>query len=192
MIALKTLFESAAEADIKGIVMGIPHRGRLNALVNLLDYPAADLFRKVSGKTDTPSDLVSAFDDVTSHIAQSVVKKYQTPKGEKSIHISTVHNPSHLEAQNAVSMGKTRSKQLTTKKDYMNIQIHGDAAFSAQGIVYESLCLAKVPYFNINGTVHLIVNNQIGYTTRPIHSRSSKYCSDVAKAFGIPIIHVNG
>lgn len=88
-------------------------------------------------------------------------------------------------------MGKTRSKQLHTKEDVLNVQIHGDAAFSAQGIVYESLCLSKLPYFKIDGTVHMIVNNQIGYTTRPIHSRSSKYCSDIVKAFGIPIIHVN-
>lgn len=81
VIALKTLFERAAETDVKGVVMGIPHRGRLNVMVNLLDYPAADLFRKVSGKTDTPADLLGALDDVTSHIAQSVTKKYQTSKG---------------------------------------------------------------------------------------------------------------
>ncbi len=89
-------------------------------------------------------------------------------------------------------MGKTHSKQINKKTNILNVQIHGDAAFSAQGIVYESLCLSKVPYFKIDGTVHMIVNNQIGYTTKPLHSRSSKYCSDVVKAFGIPIIHVNG
>jgi probable 2-oxoglutarate dehydrogenase E1 component DHKTD1 len=76
--------------------MGIPHRGRLNVLVNLLDYPTVDLFRKVSGKTDTPADLISALDDVTSHIAQSVTKHYPTSKGTKPLRISTVHNPSHL------------------------------------------------------------------------------------------------
>jgi 2-oxoglutarate dehydrogenase complex dehydrogenase (E1) component-like enzyme len=76
--------------------MGIPHRGRLNAMVNLLDYPTVELFRKISGKTDTPSDLISAIDDVTSHIAQSALKTYQTEKGDKSVYISTVHNPSHL------------------------------------------------------------------------------------------------
>lgn len=88
-------------------------------------------------------------------------------------------------------MGKTRSKQHHTKKDVLNIQVHGDAAFSAQGIVFESLCLSKVPYYSIGGTVHMIVNNQIGYTTKPIHARPSKYCSDVVKGFGIPVIHVN-
>ena len=89
-------------------------------------------------------------------------------------------------------MGKTHSKQINKKTNILNLQIHGDAAFSAQGIVYESLCLSKVPYYRIDGTVHMIVNNQIGYTTKPMHSRASKYCSDVVKAFGIPIIHVNG
>lgn len=172
--------------------MGIPHRGRLNVLVNLLNYPASDLFRKISGKTDTPMDLPGALDDVTSHLAQSIPRKYETSKGVKEIYISTVHNPSHLEAQNAVSMGKTKSKQINDKANVMNLQIHGDSAFSAQGIVYESLCLGKVPYYKINGTVHMIVNNQIGYTTRPIHSRPSKYCSDIAKTFAIPVIHVNG
>ena len=76
--------------------MGIPHRGRLNVLVNLLDYPTTDLLRKISGKTDTPSDLIGAIDDVTSHIAQSIVKTYQTSKGNQDVHITTVHNPSHL------------------------------------------------------------------------------------------------
>lgn len=89
-------------------------------------------------------------------------------------------------------MGKARSKQHFHGKDkVLNIQVHGDAAICAQGIVYESLCLGKVPKFDILGTIHLITNNQLGYTTRPIDSRASKYCSDVAKAFDIPIIHVN-
>ena len=103
-----------------------------------------------------------------------------------------VHNPSHLEAQNPVSMGKTRSKQLQHGKEkVLNIQVHGDAAICAQGIVYESLLLGKVPKYDIDGTIHIITNNQLGYTTRPIDSRASKYASDVAKAFNIPIIHVN-
>ncbi len=103
-----------------------------------------------------------------------------------------VHNPSHLEAQNPVSMGKTRSKQNKFGKDkVLNLQVHGDAAISGQGIVYESFCLGKVPKFNIDGTIHIITNNQIGYTTKPIDGRASKYCSDVAKAFETPVIHLN-
>lgn len=103
-----------------------------------------------------------------------------------------VHNPSHLEAQNPVSMGKAHSKQLLYGKDkVLNVQVHGDAAFSAQGIVYESILLGKTPKFDVGGTIHIITNNQIGYTTRPIDSRPSKYPSDIGKAFDIPIIHVN-
>jgi probable 2-oxoglutarate dehydrogenase E1 component DHKTD1 len=93
---LKTLFETSAEVGINEIVMGIPHRGRLNVLVNLLGYPASDLFRKISGKTDTPIDLPGAIDDVTSHIARSTPVEYETSQGKKKIYISTVHNPSHL------------------------------------------------------------------------------------------------
>lgn len=103
-----------------------------------------------------------------------------------------VHNPSHLEAQNSVSMGKSRSKQhYYGNEKVMNIQVHGDAAICAQGIVYESMCLGKVPKFDVEGTIHIITNNQIGYTTRPIDSRGSKYCSDIGKTFDIPILHVN-
>lgn len=90
-------------------------------------------------------------------------------------------------------MGKTRSKQLFYGKEKaLNVQVHGDAAFCAQGIVFESLLLGKTPNYNVDGTIHIITNNQIGYTTRPIDSRGSKYSSDVCKAFDIPIIHVNG
>ena len=106
--------------------------------------------------------------------------------------IILVHNPSHLEAQNPVSMGKARSKQtFYGKEKVLNIQVHGDAAFCAQGIAYESLLLGKVPKFDIGGTIHIITNNQIRYTTKRIDGRPSKYPSDIAKAFNIPIIHVN-
>lgn len=103
-----------------------------------------------------------------------------------------VHNPSHLEAQNPVSMGKARSKMIHhSTDDVLNIQVHGDSAICAQGILYETMLLGRVPKYTVNGTIHIITNNQLGYTTRPIDSRSSKYASDVAKGFNIPIIHVN-
>jgi 2-oxoglutarate dehydrogenase complex dehydrogenase (E1) component-like enzyme len=127
-------------------------------------------------------------DDMNSHTSQSVEKTYNG----KTTKITLVNNPSHLEAQNSVSMGKTRSKMVNhTKDDVLNVQVHGDAAFCAQGIVYESLLLGRVPNFSVNGTIHIITNNQIGYTTNPIDGRSSKYSSDIGKAFNIPIIHVN-
>lgn len=105
-MALDQLFKLSSEAGYENVVFGMPHRGRFNLLVNILNYSARYLFRKVSGKTDTPFDLRNIIDDVTSHISHSITKKY----GTKTIDVSMVHNPSHLEAQNPVSMGKTRSK----------------------------------------------------------------------------------
>ena len=104
-----------------------------------------------------------------------------------------MNNPSHLEAINAVSMGKTRAKQddYNSSDKVLNVQLHGDAAHSGQGVVYESLTIGKVPKYDIHGTIHMVVNNQIGYTTTPIDGRTSKYCTEIAKAFEIPIIHVN-
>ena len=154
-----------------------------------MDYQFKYLCRKISGKTDTPHDLRNIIDDVTSHIAHSSTKKY----GQKKVNVSLIHNPSHLQAQNPVSMGKVKSKQQIYGKDkVLNVQVHGDSAVCAQGIILESLCLAKTPNYQINGTIHIITNNQLGYTTRPIDSRPSKYATDVFKAYDIPILHENG
>ena len=110
----------------------MPHRGRFNLLTNILEYQPRNLFRKISGKTDTPHELFTVVDDVTSHVAQSIVKNYNG----NNIKVTMVHNPSHLEAQNPVSMGKTKSKQHYHGQDkVLNIQVHGDAAICAQGIV---------------------------------------------------------
>ncbi len=124
-----------------------------------------------------------------------------------SVHVTMLPNPSHLEAVNPVSVGKARARQLT-RKEYpysakdspqsshnsgvLCLQVHGDTAFSAQGIVSETLCLAYLPHFNIGGTLHLIVNNQLGFTTQMDHGRSSAHCSDIMHSIGAPIIHVNG
>lgn len=107
MIALDQLFKMGAENDFEHIVFGMPHRGKLNTLANVLEYPPSQLFHKISGKTDTPHELHNVIDDVTSHIGQSIYKNYDGKKTK----VTLVHNPSHLEAQNAVSMGKARSKQ---------------------------------------------------------------------------------
>lgn len=188
VVALENLFELAAGRGYEHIVFGMPHRGRLNLLANVMDYQCRHIFRKIAGKTDTPLELPQVIDDVTSHVAHSVVKHYPAAKAK----VTLVHNPSHLEAQNPVTMGKTRSKQqLYGKEKVLNVQVHGDAAICAQGIVLETLCLAKTPNFNVNGTIHIITNNQIGYTTRPIDSRPSKYATDLFKAFDTPILHVN-
>lgn len=131
IVALEQLFRLSSEAGYENVVFGMPHRGRFNLLINILKYNARNLFRKVSGKTDTPIDLRNILDDVTSHISHSITKTY----GSKTLDVSMVHNPSHLEAQNPVSMGKTRSKiQHKGKGKVLNVIVHGDAAVCAQGI----------------------------------------------------------
>lgn len=128
--------------------------------------------------------------------------------GQQCVHVSMLPNPSHLEAVNPVVLGKVRARQLSRKDGpyssapqppiscppakLLSIQIHGDAAFSAQGIVTESLCLANLPHFDVGGTVHLIVNNQLGFTTEQDHGSSSHHCSDAMKLIEAPVIHVNG
>lgn len=123
--------------------------------------------------------------------------------GDKSIHVSVLYNPSHLEAVNPVSMGKTRAKQLEEKDGHygneefwsekvLNLQVHGDAAIIGQGVNQECLALSGTPHFVIGGSVHLVVNNQIGYTTPANRGRSSRYCTDLGKMIATPVIHVNG
>lgn len=126
----------------------------------------------------------------------------------RQVHVSMLPNPSHLETVNPVVLGKVRARQLSTRDGpyssaplpptscpptkLLSLQIHGDAAFSAQGVVTESLGLANLPHFHVGGTLHLIVNNQLGFTTEQDHGRSSHHCSDAMKAIGAPVIHVNG
>lgn len=104
-----------------------------------------------------------------------------------------LHNPSHLEAVNPLSMGKTKARQDDYKNvaDTLNLQLHGDAAFAGQGVIYESFLLSKTPDFAVGGTVHIICNNQVGFTTTPRQGRSTQYSSDIVKPYGIPVIHVN-
>lgn len=107
--------------------------------------------------------------------------------------MSMLHNPSHLEAVNPVSMGKTKAKQDDngSTENTLNVQLHGDAAFAGQGIIYESFVFAKAPSYTTEGTVHIVCNNQIGFTTTPRDGRSSQYTTDIVKAFGVPVVHVN-
>ncbi|CAD5119147.1 DgyrCDS7785 [Dimorphilus gyrociliatus] len=193
------LFNLAANNGLDDVVICMAHRGRLNLLACLLEYPAVSMFRKMNGMREFPDD-VNGDGDVLSHLTSSIDLKY----GDSSIHCSMVPNPSHLEAVNPVAMGKTRAKeQSNAVGDYSNdpssrlgdsalcLQIHGDAAFVGQGIVFESLALSNTPHFRIGGSVHFIINNQIGFTTEPNRGRSSSYSSCIAKMNGYPVLHVN-
>ncbi|KAI9095871.1 thiamine diphosphate-binding protein [Phlyctochytrium arcticum] len=197
-VVLDFLFKEANFAGIRDVVLCMPHRGRLNLLTDLLKYNPTALFHKVKGNSEFPDEIPGS-GDVLSHIAVSVDLEYGA---KQPVHVSMLHNPSHLEAANPVAVGKARAKQMNlyesgSEQDcfigdrVMCIQMHGDAAFCGQGVVTETLGLANLPHYTAGGSVHVIVNNQIGYTTPAMNARSSIYSSDVAKMISCPVIHVN-
>jgi len=199
--ALKDAIDRASEMGAHSFIIGMPHRGRLNVLANVLRKPMPLIFAEFQGTHYDLSQHTKSNDtwgisgDVKYHLGSSMDRTY--PDGRK-IHLSLVANPSHLECVNPVVAGKTRAKQFycgNRQEDTRNvvpILLHGDAAFAGQGVVYETMQMAKVPDFDIGGTIHVVVNNQIGFTTNPINSRSTPYCSDIGKAFECPIFHCNG
>jgi 2-oxoglutarate dehydrogenase E1 component len=196
---LINLIDRGTALGIESFVFGMPHRGRLNVLANVMRKPMPLIFKEFQGNHYNLEEYMqSAFSyssDVKYHLGTSADHVY--PDGRK-VRLSLTPNPSHLEAVNPVAAGKTRAKQFLSgnreedKKKHMCVLLHGDAAFAGQGVVYESMQLAKVPDFDIGGTVHVIVNNQVGFTTNPENSRSTMYASDLGKAFGCPIFHCNG
>lgn len=170
-------------------ILGIAHRGRLNVLVNILGKLARSIFSKFQGKTQ---ELVHGSGDVKYHLGASADQEFEG----KVFHLSLTANPSHLEAVNPVVMGKVRAKQKrrgdVAQTSVIGILVHGDAAFAGQGLVAETLMLSDLKGYRTGGTIHVVINNQIGFTTSPAFSRSSPYCSDVAKMIQAPIFHVNG
>jgi 2-oxoglutarate dehydrogenase E1 component len=190
--ALQTIIETAARAGVKEMAIGMPHRGRLNTLVNVVKKPYTQLFSEFGGESFKPDD-VQGSGDVKYHLGTSVDVEISGHK----VHLSLQPNPSHLEAVDPVVVGKIRARQdmsgdTHARRSAMGILMHGDAAFAGQGLVYETLAMSQLIGYRTGGTVHLIVNNQIGFTTVPAHAYSGLYCTDVAKAIQAPILHVNG
>ncbi|MGJ4784591.1 2-oxoglutarate dehydrogenase E1 component [Leptospira interrogans] len=187
---LDTIVEEAGYHQMDGLVIGMAHRGRLNVLVNIIEKPASLIFAEFEEKTD--KDNLS-YADVKYHLGYS--NSRMTTSG-KEVKLSLAFNPSHLECVDPVVTGSVRARQtLIGDKDrskYMPILIHGDAAFAGQGVVAETLNLMNLEGYTTGGTFHIVVNNQIGFTTLPDESRSTLYATDLAKGFQIPIIHVNG
>ncbi|KAK5647733.1 hypothetical protein RI129_002625 [Pyrocoelia pectoralis] len=192
------VFHTSAEDSLEQIVIGMPHRGRLNFLTGMLHFQPAKMFVKLKGLPDFPTKF-KATGDVVSHCISST----ELMINNKPLHVTVLYNPSHLEVVNPVSMGKTRAKQMSVQDGnysssrrwsdkILNIQVHGDAAFAGQGINQECLQLSNVPHFEIGGSLHLIVNNQVGFTTPSDRGRSTRYCTDLAKMLPVPILHVNG
>jgi 2-oxoglutarate dehydrogenase E1 component len=190
--ALHAIVEVAAAAGVVEVAIGMPHRGRLNTLVNIVKKPLTALFSEFGGESFKPDD-VQGSGDVKYHLGTST----DLDIGGRSVHVSLQPNPSHLEAVDPVVIGKVRARQdwagdTKTRTTVMALLMHGDAAFAGQGLVYETLAMSQLIGYRTGGTVHLIVNNQIGFTTVPAHAYSGLYCTDIAKSIQAPILHVNG
>jgi 2-oxoglutarate decarboxylase len=187
--------DQCAEHGLDEVVVGMPHRGRLNVLANIVGKPYSQIFSEFEGNLNLSQAHGSG--DVKYHLGATGV--YIQMFGDNDIQVSLTANPSHLEAVDPVLEGLVRAKQdLLDRGDsedgfsVVPMMLHGDAAFAGQGVVAETLNLALLPGYRVGGTIHIIVNNQIGFTTSPECSKSSEYCTDVAKMIGAPIFHVNG
>ena len=191
MPALEAILRRGSRLGVNEFVIGMPHRGRLNVLANFVGKPYAAIFSEFQGNSTNP-EHVHGSGDVKYHLGTSADREVDG----RTVHLSLAANPSHLEAVNPVVLGKVRAKQQQradiARREVAGILMHGDAAFAGQGLVAESLELSELTGFCTGGTIHIVVNNQIGFTTAPSAARSSPYPSDVAKAVQAPIFHVNG
>ncbi|CAB0042711.1 unnamed protein product [Trichogramma brassicae] len=196
------LFElsSAPESSLRELVLCMPHRGRLNFITGMMGFPLEKLFRKLRGESEFPEDA-KATGDISFHMIG------QTELGNGRVSVSMLYNPSHLDSVNAVAMGQTRALQhLHRDGGYsedaaegstrwadkvLNVQIHGDAAYTGQGVNQECLAMSRVPHYEIGGSVHTVLNNQLGFTQPAARGRSSRYCTDLAKFIAAPVVHVN-
>ncbi len=190
---LDEILTTAAEEDLDEVVIGMAHRGRLNVLANLVGKPYEKIFSEFEGHLDPKSTMGSG--DVKYHLGQT--GKYTTRDGEHATTVSVVANPSHLEAVDPVLEGIVRAKQdrIDLKLEgytVLPLLVHGDAAFAGQGVVAETLNLSQLRGYRTGGTVHVVINNQVGFTTAPEYSRSSLYSTDIARMIQAPIFHVNG
>ncbi len=189
--ALESIIKLGGAMGVKEIIIGMPHRGRLNTLTNVMQKPFQQLFHEFAGGSSQPDD-VGGSGDVKYHLGTSTDRTFDG----NTVHLSLTPNPSHLEAVNPVVIGKVRAKQTqlgdTERTQVIPLLLHGDAAFAGQGIVAECFAFSGVRGYNTGGTIHFIVNNQVGFTTSPQFARSSPYPSDMAKIVQAPVFHVNG
>ena len=190
---LDAILDRSADQQMAGAVLGMAHRGRLNVLVNIVGKSYGQLFKEFEGHVDP--DSIQGSGDVKYHLGQTGTF---TARSGNTIPVELAANPSHLEAVNPVVEGMVRAKMdnipegATQRFPVLPVLIHGDAAFAGQGVVAETLNLSLIKGYRVGGTIHLIINNQLGFTTAPAAARSSEYCTDVAKTVQAPIFHVNG
>jgi 2-oxoglutarate dehydrogenase E1 component len=189
---LDALLEHGADSGIRRVVLGMAHRGRLNVLAHVLQKPLTKIFTEFEGYLDP--DMTQGSGDVKYHLGATAVHRAQNGA---DLELELACNPSHLEAVDPVVEGVARARMEQLPKDQdrrqvLPVLVHGDAAFAGQGIVHETLQMSQLHGYRTGGTVHVVVNNQIGYTTSPEDSRSTPFCTDVAKGVQAPVFHVNG
>ncbi|KAK9968708.1 hypothetical protein ABG768_003019 [Culter alburnus] len=188
--ALKTIIDRSSENGVENVIMGMPHRGRLNVLANVIRKELEQIFCQFDSKLEAADE---GSGDVKYHLG--MYHRRINRVTERHITLSLMANPSHLEAVDPVVQGKTKAEQFycgdSDGNRVMSILLHGDAAFAGQGIVYETFHLSDLPSYTTHGTIHVVVNNQIGFTTDPRMARSSPYPTDVARVVNAPIFHVN-
>jgi len=187
---MKQVIDKSTELGVECVVMGMPHRGRLNVLANVCRKPLDQILTQFNPGLEAADE---GSGDVKYHLGTYIERLNRATN--KNIRLSVVANPSHLEAVNPVVEGKVRAEQFyrgdTEGKKAMSVILHGDAAFAGQGVVYETMGMSELPDFSTKGTIHIVANNQIGFTTDPRYSRSSPYCTDVGRVVNAPIFHVN-
>ena len=189
--ALEQIIKRGGQLGINEIVIGMAHRGRLNVLSNVMGKPFTTIFAEFQGQASTPDDVLGS-GDVKYHLGTSSDREFDGNK----VHLSLTANPSHLEFVNPVVIGKVRAKMMSKPnpnfQECLPLLLHGDAAFAGQGIIAETFMISELPGYRVGGTIHIVINNQIGFTTMPKYSRSGPYSTDVAKMLDAPIFHVNG
>ena len=189
--AIEQIMKRGGQLGLEEIVIGMAHRGRLNVLGNVMCKPYTTIFAEFQGRSSMPEDALGS-GDVKYHLGTSSDRDFDG----NNIHLTLAANPSHLEFVNPVVIGKVRAKQVRRKdleaKQVMPLLLHGDAAFAGQGVIAETLMISDLPGYRVGGTIHIVINNQIGFTTMPKYSRSGPYCTDVVKMLDAPIFHVNG
>ena len=188
---IEQIVKQSSKAGIENIFIGTAHRGRLALLTTVMGMPYKAIFSKFQGSANDPNEVLGS-GDVKYHLGVSADREFD----EKKIHLSLTPNPSHLESVNPVVMGKVRAKQTLLKdknnEKVIGILIHGDAALAGQGVVAETFAMSQLRGFRTGGTIHFVINNQIGFTTMPHYGRSAPYCTEIAKMVQAPIFHVNG
>ncbi len=188
---IEQIVKQACLSGIEDIIIGTAHRGRLTLLSSVLEMPYKKILSKFQGSLNDPNEVLGS-GDVKYHLGVSADREFEN----KKIHLSLTSNPSHLEAVNPVVAGKVRAKQTLAKDKttdkVIGLLIHGDAAIAGQGVVAETFAMSQLRGFKTGGTIHFVINNQIGFTTMPQYGRSAPYCTEIAKMVQAPIFHVNG